>query len=58
MFLKLLPGLSKTVMYFQAQVIQDCTTLNRINVDIMNENQQDFKWSKTKTREVLCRDVL
>ena len=45
MFLKLLPGLSKTVMYFHAQVIQDCTTLNRINIYIMNENQQENQGS-------------
>ena len=32
-------------MYFHAQVIQDCTTLNRINIYIMNENRQENQGS-------------
>ena len=46
MFLKLRPELKNIYTYFQAQVIQNCTTLSRIDIYNMNESENNRISSK------------
>ena len=51
MFLKFRPGLKKKIyiyIYIHAQVIQNCTTLSRVDIYNKDGKQQDLKQGKRK----------